>query len=298
MNVDAVIDFKHWRDQARQLLKQGIHPTAVNWSGQQQTQLAFDNPQTIAETTHSYASQQVPKNFIKLARAAACFRDENRWAWLYSVLWRLTHGEAHLLHLVTDPEVKRLRHMAQAVRRDAHKMHAFVRFKKQQINDREWYVSWFEPSHLIVPDTADFFVKRFNTMNWSILTPDACAHWDQNRLQITPGVDQPNALAQGQMSDDMDQYWLQYYRHIFNPARLKTQAMQSEMPKKYWDNLPEATLINDLANGSGRRTQTMLDQTPNDPDRLRVKSKKLRQQQDAIRSKQHPSNPVPDQWMN
>lgn len=295
MNVDAVMDFKHWRELARQLLKQRIHPTAVNWSGSQQTQLAFGSPPAIAESSATNHSLMVPKHFIQLAQAAACYRDENRWVLLYSLLWRLTHGEAHLLHLVTDPEVKRLRHMAQAVRRDAHKMHAFVRFKNKPVNGHDWFVAWFEPSHLIVPETADFFVKRFNTMNWSILTPDACAHWDQKRLQLTPGVDRPSHLNKGELIDDMDSYWMQYYRHIFNPTRLKTQAMQSEMPKKYWDHLPEASLIIELSSGSGQRTQTMLQQSSNDPNRMRNKSKKLRQQQNAIRLKNQGQRQ--DQWL-
>ena len=201
---------------------------------------------------------------------------------MYRLLWRLTHGEPHVLQLVTDPEVKRLRHMGQAVRRDIHKMHAFVRFKKQRVAGEDWYVAWFEPSHLIVPDSADFFVRRFNTMNWSILTPDACAHWNQHKLRITAGTDKPLETHQ---SDDMDDYWQQYYTHIFNPSRLKIQAMQSEMPKKYWHNLPEASLINELSQASGKRTQAMLAQPANDPNRLRNKSAKLRDQQDKLRQK-------------
>jgi DNA polymerase len=34
--------------------------------------------------------------------------------------------------------------------------------------------------------------------------------------------------------------------------------MQSEMPKKYWKNLPEASLIADLIAGSGGRVRKML----------------------------------------
>ncbi|MFC3192661.1 TIGR03915 family putative DNA repair protein [Marinicella sediminis] len=285
MNIDGVRDFKTWRQHARDLLRQQVHPTTINWAGDQQTQLAFAEPIQIQESTSAYppTKTQVPANFLKLARAAACYRDDDRWALLYSLLWRLTHDEPHLLHLITDPEVRRLRHMAQAVRRDAHKMHAFVRFKKQQIDGQDWYVAWFEPNHLIVPDTADFFIRRFNTMNWSILTPDACAHWDQQQLKLTEGCEKPTDIDC--TGDDMDDYWRQYYRHIFNPARLKTRAMQSEMPKKYWHNLPEAELINELTQGSGQLTEQMLRNATRHPDHLRQKSKRLREQQDRIRAK-------------
>jgi DNA polymerase len=53
--------------------------------------------------------------------------------------------------------------------------------------------------------------------------------------------------------------WRGYYRSIFNPARVKVRAMQSEMPKKYWKNLPEARLIQGLIADSGRRVHEMLE---------------------------------------
>src|SRR4051812_26188215 len=37
--------------------------------------------------------------------------------------------------------------------------------------------------------------------------------------------------------------WCDYYASAFNPARTNPGLMRSEMPKKYWRNLPEATLI-------------------------------------------------------
>ncbi len=280
MNIDHVISFNQWRRHARSLLQQSIPPSQVNWSAQQQTQLPFNNdPITGNHDTRHH----VPKAFMRLAKSAACYRDEGRWSLLYSVLWRLTHGSPQLLHNANDAEVKQLMHMAQAVRRDVHKMHAFVRFRLQCIDQVDWYVAWFEPSHLIVEYTADFFVKRFNSMKWSILTPDTCAHWDQQQLTLTAGTEKPqdNLTA----TDEMDRYWLQYYRHIFNPARLKTRAMQSEMPKKYWHNLPEAALINELIAQSGQRTQAMLNSTLSDPNRMRDKSKRLRRQQNQIRDR-------------
>ena len=51
------------------------------------------------------------------------------------------------------------------------------------------------------------------------------------------------AYVDNLFDDDAEALWLTYYRSIFNPARLKVKAMQTEMPKKYWRNLPEAALI-------------------------------------------------------
>jgi DNA polymerase len=62
-------------------------------------------------------------------------------------------------------------------------------------------------------------------------------------------------------ADAHDEIWRTYYRSIFNPARLKVQAMQSEMPMKYWKNLPEAEIIQDLIAGSEDRVLAMISTT-------------------------------------
>jgi DNA polymerase len=144
--------------------------------------------------------------------------------------------------------------MAKAVHRDEHKMHAFVRFREVGREQHAHYVAWFEPEHHIVELAAPFFARRFADMPWSILTPDACAHWDGHAVSITPGV----AKSEAPTEDRLEETWRRYYASIFNPARLKVQAMRNEMPKKYWRNLPEASLIKPLISGAGRATETMI----------------------------------------
>ena len=64
------------------------------------------------------------------------------------------------------------------------------------------------------------------------------------------------AIGPGAASDDAppedarEELWRTYFQNIFNPARLKVKAMQAEMPKKYWRNLPEASLIPGLIAGA------------------------------------------------
>ncbi len=91
-------------------------------------------------------------------------------------------------------------------------------------------------------------------MRWLILTPDCCAHWDGSAVHFTSGLtraDVPDA-------DEAKVLWRQYYAHIINPARVKVHAMQREMPKRYWKNLPEAELIPTLLRQAPARVETML----------------------------------------
>ncbi len=151
--------------------------------------------------------------------------------------------------------------MEKAVRRDAHKMRAFVRFRKIDDGNGERYVAWFEPAHHIVERNAGFFVGRFAGMRWTILTPNASADWDGERLAIGPGARREDAPK----ADDAEDLWRTYFASIFNPARLKVKAMQAEMPKKYWRNLPEASLIPQLIEGAEKAAKTMVDKAPTEP---------------------------------
>ena len=133
-------------------------------------------------------------------------------------------------------------------------MRAFVRFREVQREEGVWNVAWFEPQHHIVEQNARFFIDRFAGMRWSILTPDRCAHWDGSELKITPGVDRSHAPSEDQVED----LWRTYYANIFNPARVKVHAMQAEMPKRYWRNLPETKVIPSLLKEAPRRVEEMI----------------------------------------
>ena len=255
--------FEAWRSKARELLRHGVSPENVDWVDASQTaSLLAEQPadyQTAPKTT-----VKVPAEFLRLAANVCAHTDERRFAILYRLLHRLTlGGEKHLLTMPSDRDMHQCNMWAKAVSRDIHKMHAFVRFRLIGVNEqngREQFVAWFEPEYRITRLAAPFFEKRFASMDWSILTPDECVSWDGEKLTFMPGMSRHDAPA----ADAHDDLWRTYYRSIFNPARLKVQAMQSEMPKKYWKNLPEAQLIPGLIADSAGRVKDMLE-TPERP---------------------------------
>jgi DNA polymerase len=243
--------FDQWRDQARTLLRDGVAPEEVHWTGQ-----AGSLFETRLSSGHGVAAPRVPKAFIPLAEAVSCYRDDERWNVLYRVLWRINQGEPHLLEIASDSDVLRLRRMAGEVNRDVHKMHAFVRFRKIQDGEgRELYVAWHEPTHLIVERATPFFARRFDSVLWSILTPDRCAYWDGQDLRFGPGLTRAHAPS----GDAMEDLWKTYYRNIFNPARVKLSAMKAEMPKKYWRTMPETAVIAEMLGQAEARVETMLE---------------------------------------
>ena len=250
--------FAAWREEARALLRQGVSPDEVLWCDDAREAPLFAAEVSGSSTLPLTSAPKVSAAFLDLAQTVSAHTAPARWALLYRLLWRLTHGhEPHLLALATDAEVRQAQEWAKAVRRDIHKMHAFVRFRlvgHDEETGREQFVAWFEPEHGIVRLAAPFFEKRFAGIDWSILTPRECAHWDGAALHFTPGVARESAPDE----DALEELWRTYYRSIFNPARLKVKAMQAEMPKRYWKNLPEAPLIQELITGSDERVRAMI----------------------------------------
>lgn len=252
-------DFDGWREQARRLIMAEVPPDRVVWTvpGEGNGDLFADAPgksRRLPMPSPGAAQPRVSRAFLTLARSAALHSDPHRFALLYRLLWRL-QGKPGLLEDGADSDVRRLNDLSRAVRRDIHKMRAFVRFRAVEDEaGREHYVAWFEPSHHILRINAAFFINRFTSMHWSILTPRGSLHWDGEVLHEGPPARREDAPG----GDPAEDLWRQYYASIFNPARLKVGAMVKEMPRRYWKNLPEAALIPDLIAGAQAREAAMV----------------------------------------
>ena len=249
-------DYDGWRAAARTLAAAAIPPGDVAFSIAGTADL-FAAPSTPPPPpTRAFT---VPKAFLDLAHTVACHADPERFALLYTALMRIVDDKA-LLDDAADPLIHRLTMLAKAVRRDIHKMRAFVRFRElaDPESDTPRFIAWFEPDHHIVRANTPFFQRRFTAMRWSILTPELCAHWDGEVASFTPGATRADAPA----GDPLEATWATYYAHIFNPARLKVGAMTKEMPKKYWKNMPETALVPGLIAGAQARMTAMIDAVP------------------------------------
>ena len=165
-------DLAGWRDAARGLLESDRRPEEILWQvdGGKGPELDFGfRPQPAA--TEERRPFHVPRAFLDLAAQAILHSDPERFALLYQLLFRL-RSERGLMEIVVDPLVGRIAGMAKSVRRDIHKMHAFVRFRAIGTETGEQFIAWFEPDHHIVEAAAPFFQRRFAAMRWSILTPE------------------------------------------------------------------------------------------------------------------------------
>ncbi len=260
----AFASFDAFRAFARGLLREGVPPERVLWATEDGAlalhlgEPAAPNLAPPAEPAVPPAAPNLappaeppltlPRAFLDLARRVACHSDAGRWALLYRLAYRLARGGPGLLDDGADDDVRRARVLDAAVRRDVHKMKAFVRF--QRLGDA--YAAWHRPDHRIVALTAPFFVERFGTMQWLLVTPDESAAWDGRTLRFGPGTPRPAAGR-----DELEALWRTYYGAVFNPARLNVRAMTRELPRRHWATLPEADLIASLVAEAPARVLAM-----------------------------------------
>ena len=270
ITLDHPTDWPGFRRAARALVQAGVSPEQVDWftAGDAADDLFASNhaehaatppPPSWATLPATHPAPQVPPAFVRLCEQLILHRDPARFTLMYRLLWRMAQGGEAAQAARHDPlDADRLQahHMARDVARDKHKMHAFVRFHPvAQPDGQTLHMAWFEPDHFITEANAGFFIRRFTQMHWAILTPDACVRWDGTHLHTSPGAQRSDAPP----PDAGEALWLTYYRHIFNPARLKLNMMKKEMPTRYWHNLPEAALISELTHTAHERAARMVE---------------------------------------
>ena len=249
--LEAGADLEGFRSAVRVLAAANIAPADVVWSAGNNDDL-FGEEATDDGPSPEFA---LPRDAVEIIKTVVCHRDDERFALLYQLIWRLRHGERQLMAVHSDPLVHRLTLMAKAVRHELHRMHAFVRFRRTGEGADERFVAFFDPEHYILEAAAEFFVDRFPAFAWSILTPLGSLHWDKRALTFGPAA--PREAAPD--ADAFESVWRGYYESTFNPARLNEGLMRQHMPRRYWANMPETAAIPGLIQQSSSRVKAMIE---------------------------------------
>ena len=222
------IDLAGFREEARSLLAHQVPPDEVDWlTAHNSDQFAEVVPPDAKGSRHvpRAAMAIVPASFLRLCEIVVLHRDPERFALLYRLLWRLVH-EPGLRSDPVDADMLTAQQMGQAVRRDLHKIKAFLRFRPVDEGDNPdapLTLGWFEPVHHILEAAAPWFVRRFAQQRWAILTPARSARWTpaSERLEFGPGLarPQPHLPHMPHMQHPDDAFLLEGYRSIFGGRR-------------------------------------------------------------------------------
>ncbi|MDM0045977.1 UdgX family uracil-DNA binding protein [Variovorax dokdonensis] len=252
-------DFEVFLARLRDALHRGLEPGEVSWERSAQTSLldeADSAPAAIdAAAERARPVLRLPRGFIELLRVAMLHEGADRFHAAHTLAVAILQDRRAWSDVLRGDRLQ-LERMAREVRREIHKMHAFVRFRPMNDDDGECFVAWFEPTHRIVRAAAPFFVDRFAAMRWAILTPQESVHWDRRELRFGPAARRADAPG----PDGGEALWIEYYRSIFNPARANLTMMRREMPVRFWRNLPEAAQISSLLREAQSRATDMQSQ--------------------------------------
>ncbi|SDT16970.1 probable DNA metabolism protein [Halopseudomonas xinjiangensis] len=241
--LDCDDDFDRWRVQARGLLLANVPPEQVCWEDAAARQLFGStgddiDPMPAAQDT----SIRVPPDLLEDLRLAGCHRMPGRWNLLYRVLWRATHGEPQA-RLAGDPDGSELQRRIKAVRREAHHLHAFLRFHPCPANPSLDYIAVHQAAHDVLGWASEHFIGRLGRQRWMIVSSRDAVWFDGETLQYRRECPPEwRALADAVCSED-DALWQTYYSCIFNPARVNPTVMRGHMPSRFWSGLPEGKLI-------------------------------------------------------
>jgi len=245
--LDCGERFDTWREQARKLLGHGIDPAAVTWAqGPIADLLAL--PAALPEGSGPFRAK-VPAALLPLLEQAARYRGEQRWNLLYEVLWRVAHGDRTAM-LAGDRLGSELHRRIKQVSREAHHLHAFVRFvplpsalaEQLQLD----LVAYHDPAHDILDSASAHFADRLGRQRWLIATPVDGIRFDGEGFDYRRQCPQAWRQWARNAEDPGAELWRTYYRHTFNPARLNPDALRLHMPGRFWRHLPEGMLIPQL----------------------------------------------------
>ena len=120
-------DLPGFRRAARRLVASRTKPEHVAWHT-----TGVANESGTPDTDDAPAIG-ISADFTALCKTVILHSDPTRFELLYRLLWRMAHNPS-LQHDPLDADMLQAEHLAKAVRRDMHKMKAFVRFRTVQDN--------------------------------------------------------------------------------------------------------------------------------------------------------------------
>ena len=269
IGLDSVVDWAGFSRAVRTLRAERVAPEQVGWRIDGEDGGTGDLFGTADERRASAladdAAMSLPRPFVDAAREVFLHADPGRLPLIHRLALRIADDARAWADPLHEDRLQFERFLRE-VRREIHKMHAFVRFRRiedpevasddeSRLGDPVRHVAWFEPAHHVLEAAAPFFARRFATMRWAILTPRASVEWDGRSLSFGPGARREDAPS----ADAGEALWLAYYRSIFNPARVKVAMMKKEMPVRFWKNLPEAAAVPELLAQAPARQRRMVE---------------------------------------
>jgi uracil-DNA glycosylase len=194
-------DWTGWRRATRAFVLAGVSPSELRWTIGGANDASPDADGTIT----------LSRTLVALAAQAFQVREVERFALLYTLVWRAHHAELTLSD-ADDPDLRIARRWALAVRADAHRMRTLIRFVRVPLGDRPNFLGWYQPDYFVLESNARLLARRDPASSFTIVTPDGSAHQDQNGLRFGSGLQNPDD------DETLLAWWESHYDTILHTA--------------------------------------------------------------------------------
>ena len=155
---------------------------------------------------------------------------------LEAIRLMIQYPEANILENYGHKAIAHIRKAAKSVGREVHRVKEFVRF--EQVGTL--YFATIVPQYDVLPLVILHFKARFSDQEWILFDPDRAYgfYYDLKEVISFTPTDK-NFGKTAQLSDDYEQLWKTYFQHINISERKNTRYQLRNMPKRYWQYLPE-----------------------------------------------------------
>ncbi len=162
------------------------------------------------------------------------------------VMWRHVFDSPHNVEEdYAHPAVWAVKQAAKRVKREAHRMEAFVRFK---LTTDQVYYAIIEPDCDVLPLISPHFESRYADQRWLIydVRRRYGIYYDLETVS-TVAIDFQDGRATSQLiaeiSDESEEFyqelWRRYVKSVTIEARKNRRLQLQHMPKRYWKHLTE-----------------------------------------------------------
>lgn len=168
--------------------------------------------------------------------------DKRRAIILFRYIKRLIDEKRDYRKAYHLDEVIYVKEQVKKMRREVHRMHAFVRF--QQSKD-DLYFSVIEPDFDVIPFIGSHFKKRYSSQRWLIFDKRRSygVAFDLKTMTYFSWTDKvfdkslENILAEGEK--DYEAWWRTYFSATNIKERKNMKLHLRHVPKRYWKYLTE-----------------------------------------------------------
>lgn len=168
--------------------------------------------------------------------------DANRSKMLYRYIRLLIDFHEDRRTAYQLEEVLYVKQQLKKMRREVHRMHAFIRFQQSKT---DIYFSIIEPDFNVLPFTVDHFRKRYSNQRWIIFDKRRGYgfSYDLKKMQLFEmqdevlGSNMESILAEGET--DYADWWRTYFKATNIVERKNMKLHLRHVPKRYWKYLTE-----------------------------------------------------------